>query len=75
VVLWHGFLATSYVWHKVAPKLAAAAVDVEYLRNEEVGVRRREEENRADEILGHLVARMARAWRCASMTSAGKTMH
>ena len=28
VVLWHGFLATSYAWHKVAPRLAAAGLSV-----------------------------------------------
>jgi alpha-beta hydrolase superfamily lysophospholipase len=27
-VLWHGFLATSYAWHKVAPQLAAAGLSV-----------------------------------------------
>ena len=28
VVLWHGFLATSYAWHKVAPRLAEAGLSV-----------------------------------------------
>jgi hypothetical protein len=28
VVLWHGFLATSYAWHRVAPRLAAAGLSV-----------------------------------------------
>ncbi|MEO8906687.1 MAG: alpha/beta hydrolase [Microbacteriaceae bacterium] len=28
VLLWHGFLATSYVWHAVAPVLAAAGLAV-----------------------------------------------
>ena len=28
VVLWHGFLATSYAWHKVAPQLAATGLSV-----------------------------------------------
>jgi pimeloyl-ACP methyl ester carboxylesterase len=28
VVLWHGFLSTSYAWHKVAPRLAEAGLSV-----------------------------------------------
>jgi len=28
IVLFHGFLATSYAWHKVAPQLAAAGLSV-----------------------------------------------
>jgi len=28
VLLWHGFLSTSYEWHKVAPALAQAGVAV-----------------------------------------------
>lgn len=28
VILWHGFLATSHAWHKVAPRLAEAGLSV-----------------------------------------------
>ena len=28
VILWHGFLGTSYAWHKVAPALAGGGMDV-----------------------------------------------